>query len=149
MSSFFEEYRFALAKICKKSSLCSRRLLTSTFIFNKLWAKLYSQHSIPLLAQVIHEQNSYPNRIEVIILSTSFENTTCQVAWDMGQEHATMTLPFRIKLKKSCTKTVCVHLFSNAEVLMPSSKMTLCYSKIAAMWPGLSKITYTLIWQFF
>ena len=67
-------------------------------------------------------------------MSPSFENTTCQVVWDMGQEHTTMALPFRLKLNKGCTKIVCVHLCSNGEVAKPSSKMTLWYSKIAVMW---------------
>ena len=93
-------------------------------------------------------QNSDPNRSEAIILSTGFENTTCQIAWDMGQEHTTMALPFRIKMKKGCTKVICVHLCSNAEVAKPSSKMTLWCPKIAGDVAGASKITCTLHWQF-
>ena len=33
----------------------------------------------------------------------------------MGQEHTTMLLHFRIKLKKGCIKNACMHLFSIAE----------------------------------
>ena len=53
----------------------------------------------------------------------------------MRQTHTTMMLPFNIKLKKDCTKYVSVvRLCSMSEVVKPSSKMTLLYSKIAAMW---------------
>ena len=46
-----------------------------------------------------------------------------------------MAVPFKIRLKKDCTKNASmVHLCSISEVLKPSSKMTLLYSKIAAMW---------------
>ena len=44
MSSIFEEYQSALGKSCKKNALCPSRLLASTVLFNKLWAKLYSQY---------------------------------------------------------------------------------------------------------
>ena len=43
----------------------------------------------------------------------------------MGQEQTTTVLPFRIKLKKDCTKNAYVHLYYIAEVAKPSSKMTL------------------------
>ena len=68
--------------------------------------------------------------------------------WDMRQEHTTIILPFRIKLKKGYTKNACTHLCSIAEVAKPSNKMTLWYWKIATM-AGASKITSTLLWQFF
>ena len=56
-------------------------------------------------------------------------------ALDMSQKYTTMILPFKIKLKKDCTKNAfLVHLCSISEVVKPSSKMTLLYSKIAAMW---------------
>ena len=55
-------------------------------------------------------------------------------ALDMRKEHTMMVLPFKIKLKKDCTKNTSVHLCSISEVVKPSSKMTLLYSKIAAMW---------------
>ena len=45
-----------------------------------------------------------------------------------------MVLPSRIKLKKDCTKNACVHPCSISELVKPSSKMTLLYPKIAAMW---------------
>ena len=47
----------------------------------------------------------------------------------------TMLLPFKIKLKKDCNKdTSAVHLYNISEVIKPNSKMTLLYSKRAAMW---------------
>ena len=53
----------------------------------------------------------------------------------MRQKHATKVQPFKIKLKKDCTKTTSVvRLCSISEVVKPSSNMTLLYSKIAAMW---------------
>ena len=52
-----------------------------------------------------------------------------------------MVLPFKIKLKKDCTKDACVHLCSISEVLKPSSKMTLSYPKIVAMWQVQVKLT--------
>ena len=56
-------------------------------------------------------------------------------ALDMSQKYTTMTLPFKIKLKKDCTKNASVvHLCSISEVVKPSSKMTLLYSKIVVMW---------------
>ena len=45
-----------------------------------------------------------------------------------------MVLPFKIKLKKDFTNNASVHLCSISEVVKSSSKMTLLYSKIAAMW---------------
>ena len=131
MSSIFEEYQSVLGKSCKKNALCPSRLLASTVIFNKLWAKLYSQYLCAFLVQVIHETNDKTVTCsEAIILSTSFENTTCQ-----GIRHTTMVLPFKIKLKKDCTKNASVvRLCSISEVVKPSSKMTLLYSKIVAMW---------------
>ena len=61
-----------------------------------------------------------------------------------------MLLPFKIKLKKDCYKNAsAVHLYNISEVAKPYSKMTLLYSKIVAMWPRASKITYTLFWQCF
>ena len=85
-----------LGKTCKKCPLCPGRRLASTFIFDKLWSKLYS-HSWFIS--------------EAIILSTSFENNTCQgIRHEI--EHTTMVLPFRIKLKKVCTKNASVHLWS-------------------------------------
>ena len=45
-----------------------------------------------------------------------------------------MVLPFRIKLKKDCTKNASAHLCSMSEVVKTSSKMTLLYPKIAVMW---------------
>ena len=46
-----------------------------------------------------------------------------------------MLLPFKIKLKKDCNKDASVvHLYNISEVTKPNSKMTLLYSKIAAMW---------------
>ena len=68
-----------------------------------------------------------------------------------------MVLPFKIKLKKDCTKNASVHLCSIdailllgvitseiSEVVKPSSKMILLYSKIAMMWhvPVKSPIHY-------
>ena len=73
--------------------------------------------------------NIDPNRSEAIILSTGFENAICRVAWDMGQEHTAMALPFLIKLKKGYTKIVCVHLCTNVEVAKPSSKNDTMISK--------------------
>ena len=69
----------------------------------------------------------------------------------MGQEQTTTVLPFRIKLKKDCTKNAYVHLYYIAEVAKPSSKMTLWYPKHydTSYVAGASKITYTLLWQFF
>ena len=53
----------------------------------------------------------------------------------MRQKHTTMVVPFKIRLKKDCTKNASmVHLCSISEVVKASSKMTLLYSKIAAMW---------------
>ena len=53
----------------------------------------------------------------------------------MRQKHATVVLSFKIKLKKDCTKNAFVgRLYSISEVVKPSSKMTLLYSKIVAMW---------------
>ena len=53
----------------------------------------------------------------------------------MRQKHTTMVLSFKIKLKKDCTRNASVvRLCSISEVVKPSSKMTLLYSKIAAMW---------------
>ena len=53
----------------------------------------------------------------------------------MRQKHTTMVLLFNIKLKKDCTKYASVvRLCSISEVVKPSSKMTLLYSKIVAMW---------------
>ena len=72
-----------------------------------------------------------------MILSTSFENTICQ-----GIRHKTETyhMPFKIKLKKDCNKNASVvHLCSISEVVKPNSKMTLFYSRIAAMWHVLVK----------
>ena len=43
----------------------------------------------------------------------------------MEQEHATMVLPFRTKLKKGCTKNPFVNLCSIEEVAKPGTKMTL------------------------
>ena len=57
MSSIFEKYHSVLGKTCKKNPLCPSRLLASTVIFNKLWAKLYSQYLCTFLVQVIHETN--------------------------------------------------------------------------------------------
>ena len=57
MSSIFEEYHSVLGKTCKKNPLCLSRLLASTVIFNKLWAKLYSQYSCAFMDQLIHETN--------------------------------------------------------------------------------------------
>ena len=47
-----------------------------------------------------------------------------------------MVLPFKIKLKKDCTKNASVvqDLCSISEMVKPSSKIKLLYSKIAAMW---------------
>ena len=46
-----------------------------------------------------------------------------------------MLLPFKIKLKKDCNKNASVvHLYNISEVVKPNSKMTLLYSKVAAMW---------------
>ena len=47
-----------------------------------------------------------------------------------------MVLPFKIKLKKDCTKNASVvqDLCSISEMVKQSSKITLLYSKIAAMW---------------
>ena len=56
-------------------------------------------------------------------------------ALDMRQKHTTMLLPFKIKLKKDCNKNgSVVHLYNISEVVKPNSKITLLYSKIAAMW---------------
>ena len=53
----------------------------------------------------------------------------------MRQKHTTMVLSFKIKLKKDCTKNASVvRLCSISEVVKPSSKMTLLYSKIAVIW---------------
>ena len=71
------------------------------------------------------------------MLFISFENTTCQAikALGMRQKHTTMVLSFKIKLKKYCTKNASmVRLCSISEVVKPSSKRTLSYSKRAAMW---------------
>ena len=57
MSSIFEEYQSVLCKSCKKNALCPSRLLASTVIFNKVWAKLYLQYLCAFLFQVIHETN--------------------------------------------------------------------------------------------
>ena len=57
MSSIFEKYHSILGKTCKKNPLCASRLPASTVIFNKLWAKLYSQYLCAFLVQVIHETN--------------------------------------------------------------------------------------------
>ena len=57
----------------------------------------------------------------------------------MRHEQTTTVLPFRIKLKKDCTKNAYVHLCSIAEVAKPSNKMILGYPKIAAMWQVLVK----------
>ena len=70
------------------------------------------------------------------------------MAWDMGQEHTIMVLSFRIKLKKDCTKNACAHLCSIWEVVKPSSKMRII-SRNSGYVAGASKITYTLLWQFF
>ena len=43
------KYHTALAKTGKKNSHCSNRLIASNVIFNKLWAKLYSQHLSAML----------------------------------------------------------------------------------------------------
>ena len=52
----------------------------------------------------------------------------------MRQKHTTVVLSFKIKLKKDCTKNAFVgRLYSISEVVKPSSKMTLLYSKIVAM----------------
>ena len=68
----------------------------------------------------------------------------------MGQEHTTTVLHFTNKLKKDYTKNACAHLFSISEVVQPSSKMTLSYPKIAAMWQVQVKSpTHYLLWQFF
>ena len=128
MSSFFEEYHSALAKACKKNSLCSWILLASTVIFNKQWAKLYSQYSCAFLVQVIHETN------DKTVTQTEVKKKLLAKTLDMGQEHTTMALHFRIKLKKGCTKNVCVHVCSNAELTKPVSKMALWYPKITVMW---------------
>ena len=66
----------------------------------------------------------------------------------MGQEHTTMVLSFRIKFKKDCTKNACAHLCSIWEVVKPSSKMRII-SRNSGYVAGASKITYTLLWQFF
>ena len=66
----------------------------------------------------------------------------------MRQKHTAMLLPFKIKLKKYCNKNASVvHLCSISEVVKPSSKMTLLYSKIAVA--HASKITYTVLQQYF
>ena len=52
--------------------------------------------------------------------------------WGTEQEHTTMVLPFRIKLKKGCTKNPCVNLCNTEEVAKPGIKMTLWYWKITA-----------------
>ena len=59
MLIFWEIFKYysTLAKTCKKYSLCSNRLLASTVIFNKLWAKLYLQYPCALLVQLIRETN--------------------------------------------------------------------------------------------
>ena len=57
MSLIFEEYQSVLGKTCKKNALCPSRLLASTAIFSKLWAKLYSQNLCGFLVQVIYETN--------------------------------------------------------------------------------------------
>ena len=57
MSSIIEEYQSVLGKSYKKNALCPKRLQASTVIFNKLWAKLYSQYLCAFLFQVIHETN--------------------------------------------------------------------------------------------
>ena len=79
MSSVFEGYHSVLGKSCKKNPICPSRLLASTVIF-KLWAKIYSQYlCIPGSSNSWDKwQNSDLNKSEAIILSTSFENTTCQ-----------------------------------------------------------------------
>ena len=53
---------------------------------------------------------------------------------DISQKHTTKVTPFKIKLKKGCAKNASVHLCSISEVVKPSIKITLLYSKIATMW---------------
>ena len=90
------------------------------------------------LVQVIHETNSDLNsdlnRSEAIILSISFEDTTCQGIRHETETYAAMVLTFKIKLKKDCTKNASVVRLCNiSEVVKPNSKMTLLYSKIVVM----------------
>ena len=68
--------------------------------------------------------------------------------WDRNMEHTTMVLSFRIKLRKDCPKNTCLHLCRIWEVIKPSSKMTLI-SRDSGYVAGASKITYTVLWQFF
>ena len=60
-----------------------------------------------------------------------------------------MALPFRIDLKEGCTKNVCVHLCSNSEVAKTKQQDDTMISKNSSNVAGASKITYTLLWQFF
>ena len=80
MSLIFEEHHSALGKSCKKNPICPSRLLASTVIFKKLWAKLYSQYlCIPGSSNSWDKWlNSDLNKSKAIIMSISFENTTCQ-----------------------------------------------------------------------
>ena len=74
----------------------------------------------------------WPKQSEATMLSTSFEN--CQGIRYARQKHTTMVLPFKIKLKKDCTNNAFLDPCSISEVVKSSSKMTLLYSKIAAVW---------------
>ena len=107
-----------LGKTCKKCPLCPGRRLASTFIFDKLWAKLYS-HSWFIS--------------EAIILSTSFENNTCQ-----GIRHERNIPQWYCLSELNWRKFVLkMHLSIYGAcpvVVKPTSKMTLLYSKIAVMW---------------
>ena len=89
ISSILGEYHSVLGKTCRKNPLYHSRLLASTVVFNKLWAKLYSQYLCAFLVQVIHETNDKTVTCsEAIILSTSFENTTCQgIRHEKGTYH--------------------------------------------------------------
>ena len=115
MSSFFVEFYSALAKTCKKNWLCTKKRRASTVVFNKLWAELYSQYSCAFLVQVIHETNDKTvtqTEVKLFYCPPVLKILLAKI-WDMGQEHTTMPLPFRIKLKKGCTKNVFVNLCSN------------------------------------
>ena len=77
----------------------------------------------------------WPKQKEKLSYCPSVLKILLAKALDMRQKHTTMVLPLKIKLKKDCTKNASVvRLCSISEVVKPSSKMALLYSKIAAMW---------------